>query len=550
MRTASRPQWLRVGLLLALLAAELLSLTARFEVPEFPPPLADLHAVGSGSLFHASKQLWQIVVWIAGSCFLILTPDLKGIAENLRRDSRGYRWLRWLGIHALAFLAFATLTFLIFEKPTDPARLSVVWFGGWLVLASLTLLSWLLAMAPGRSWLRLLRRERTGLLVGSALGVGVWMLIGMLVRQEAPLGQVGLWSALSGATLQVVHALLGLVYSDLVYEPDKLLVGTTPFPVEVSYACSGIEGVMLISVFLAIYLWLFRGRLRFPQVFWLFPLGIATAWLANAARIALLVVIGTSVSPEVALRSFHAQAGWVAFTLIAVGAIALSHRWRFFSLAEPSGAPLAQGRRLAVALLAPLLVLLAISMLTATVTNDFDWFYPLRVVAAGMVLWYFRDAYRGLGWTGSWHAFAIGAAVFVIWMFLEPKASADAVAPLPQADWVAVLWLTFRVLGSTIIVPLAEELAFRGYLMRKLIKGNFESVSLAHFTWLSFAASSILFGLMHGRWLAGTIAGMAYALAVYRRGQLGDAVLAHATTNALIAAWVVTQSNWNLWSRI
>lgn len=106
------------------------------------------------------------------------------------------------------------------------------------------------------------------------------------------------------------------------------------------------------------------------------------------------------------------------------------------------------------------------------------------------------------------------------------------------------------MLGSTITVPLAEELAFRGYLMRKLVRRNFESVPLTHFTWLSFAASSILFGLLHDRWFAGTIAGMAYALAVYRRGQLGDAIVAHATTNALIATWVIAGGNWSLWSRI
>ena len=37
---------------------------------------------------------------------------------------------------------------------------------------------------------------------------------------------------------------------------------------------------------------------------------------------------------------------------------------------------------------------------------------------------------------------------------------------------------------------------------------------------------------MHGRWLAGTIAGMCYALVMYRRGELGDAISAHAITNA------------------
>jgi membrane protease YdiL (CAAX protease family) len=58
----------------------------------------------------------------------------------------------------------------------------------------------------------------------------------------------------------------------------------------------------------------------------------------------------------------------------------------------------------------------------------------------------------------------------------------------------------------------------------------------------------VAFGALHGRWLAGTLAGLCYALALYRRGRLGDAVLAHATTNALIAADVLATGTWSLWS--
>ena len=110
------------------------------------------------------------------------------------------------------------------------------------------------------------------------------------------------------------------------------------------------------------------------------------------------------------------------------------------------------------------------------------------------------------------------------------------------------MWLIFRVLGSVITVPLAEELAFRGYLTRKLIAKDFETLPLGQFSWFSFIMASVLFGLLHERWLAGTLAGMAYALALYRRGQLGDAVIAHMTTNALIAVFVLTQGKWSLWS--
>jgi membrane protease YdiL (CAAX protease family) len=58
----------------------------------------------------------------------------------------------------------------------------------------------------------------------------------------------------------------------------------------------------------------------------------------------------------------------------------------------------------------------------------------------------------------------------------------------------------------------------------------------------------VLFGALHARWLAGALAGMLYAVAVYRRGELADAVLAHATTNALIAAYVLATGTWSLWA--
>ncbi|HYQ91227.1 MAG TPA: CAAX prenyl protease-related protein, partial [Candidatus Competibacteraceae bacterium] len=110
------------------------------------------------------------------------------------------------------------------------------------------------------------------------------------------------------------------------------------------------------------------------------------------------------------------------------------------------------------------------------------------------------------------------------------------------------VWLMFRILGSVITVPLAEELAFRGYLLRKLIAKDFNQVPFGQFSWWSFLLTSVLFGLLHRRWLAGTLAGMGYALALYRRGQLGDAVVAHMTTNALIALVVLTQARWSLWA--
>jgi CAAX prenyl protease-like protein len=149
----------------------------------------------------------------------------------------------------------------------------------------------------------------------------------------------------------------------------------------------------------------------------------------------------------------------------------------------------------------------------------------------------------------------IGVGVFAMWMALEPFAptapdahSVHAQALTNVAPWLAMLWIAFRALGSIVAVPIAEELAFRGFLLRKLVDDDFEAVPLGRFTWYSLLISSVLFGLLHGRWLAGSLAGGLFALALYRRGRMMDAIVAHATTNLLITVYVLSTGNWASWS--
>ena len=184
-------------------------------------------------------------------------------------------------------------------------------------------------------------------------------------------------------------------------------------------------------------------------------------------------------------------------------------------------------------------------MIAGAFTAGFEWLYPLRVLSVFAVLWAFRQSYAKLGWSWSWQAFALGGLTFLIWTLFslkKPGAEFERGAEwsvLPQG-WAPV-WVFIRLLGYVVAVPLAEELAFRGYLTRRLQAANFAEVPLGQFSWLSFVGSSVLFGALHGKyWLPGTMAGMLFALALYRRRRLGDAVIAHATVNALIAVYGIT----------
>src|SRR5262249_31854116 len=273
---------------------------------------------------------------------------------------------------------------------------------------------------------------------------------------------------------------------EVVCNPAHGEIGTPAFRVEISPECSGYEGVGLVAVFLAAYLGLFRRHLRFPQALLLLPLGTVAVYLANGVRIALLVLSGSHLSAAVAAGGLHSQAGWLAFNAIALGLALLARGLPFFAA---SGAQTErQEANPTAAYLAPLLVIVATAMITGAMSNGFDAFYPVRVFAAAAVLWYFRREYRGLGWSWSWVGLLAGVGVYLLWLALEPRgdnpaaaALASGLAELPRA--AALLWLICRVLGAVVTVPLAEELAFRGYLTRRLLARDFRTVPPGRFGW-------------------------------------------------------------------
>jgi CAAX prenyl protease-like protein len=273
------------------------------------------------------------------------------------------------------------------------------------------------------------------------------------------------------------------------------------------------------------------------------------------------VVIGASGWPAIARGGFHSQAGWLAFIAIALTLAAIVTKGGYFAKAGPSEAvqPMANSAEHAdptPAYVAPLAAVLAAAMIAGAFTAGFDWLYPVRVVAAACVLWSFRHHYRTLNWSWSPVAIALGAAAFLAWLALMPSPSHAAAA---AGDWPAALatvppagaaaWLLIRIAGYVVTVPIVEELAFRGFLTRKLIRADFQRVPLGAFTWISFAAASAIFGAFHGRfWLPATVAGMIFAVALYRKGSIGEAVQAHATTNGLIALYVFWTGRWFMWS--
>jgi CAAX prenyl protease-like protein len=168
-----------------------------------------------------------------------------------------------------------------------------------------------------------------------------------------------------------------------------------------------------------------------------------------------------------------------------------------------------------------------------------------------VVLWIYRRAYAQLDLRFSWRAPAVGAGVFLLWVacaaFMTSPASEPALLssmPAPARG----AWIGCRVLAAVFTVPIAEELAYRGYLLRRLTAPSFETVSYSAARWPALALSAVAFGITHaGLWLPGIAAGLAYGALAMRTNRLGECIAAHAVTNALLAVYVLGFGQWQLW---
>jgi exosortase E/protease (VPEID-CTERM system) len=441
------------------------------------------------------------------------------VAEGLRRVIS----LRWFAVH-LALLGTLTLG----SMARRDGRLTSVgawegWLLGWSALALATLASWCFAAMPPRFWANWIRRSPLALAGGAAVGLTA-IVVGDSLK--------GLWWVLDRPTFELVAILLRLLGQDTIAIPHDLVIGTSTFAVSIGPACSGLEGIGLISVFVAVYLWYRRRDLIFPRALLLVPIGVVAIWILNAVRIAALVLIG-KWNPDAAVKGFHSVAGWLLFNALACGLVWTS--WRFDIFARPHDDHPAPGP--AGAFLLPMLLLLASTTVARAFAPNLELLYPLGIVAGLVVLWLYRAELSVLPWDFSWLPIAAGGLVSALWFgWSRGAALGDTMMMggrvLTLRD--ASAWVVIGVAGALIAVPIAEELAFRGYVARRLISADFETVPFSQFSWLAFLGSSIAFGVLHTAWIPATLAGMVYAGVMYRRGRLTDAIVAHVTSCALL----------------
>jgi exosortase E/protease (VPEID-CTERM system) len=450
---------------------------------------------------------------------------LRGIGAR-PRDTQAKPNLPLLLVHAALASVFWLTTDRVFGRGKPPDGSPLLWLSLWAGLgaaSALTLLLGVLGTAPLR------RVASVSMLLALGVGGAAW---------AAGNAAQALWTPLTRATFALVVGLLSPFVSVTSF-PETSAVELRGFHIVIDPVCSGLEGIGLVTVLSLGFLAFFRAELRYPRALLLLPLGIGLVWLGNGLRVAMLLIIGAYWDPEIALGGFHSKAGWVLFCAITLGLSVLARRSRFFW----KEASVDEVENPTAAFLMPALTVIATGLVTGMFAPGFDALYGVRIVTAGIVLYAYRHYYLTLERRFDLVSVLAGLAVGVLWVL--PFSS--AARPEASIAGESAFWITLRIVGALLVAPICEELAFRGFLLRRLMASDFTSVSFRDWTPLAVIGSSLAFGMLHERWVAGTLAGIAFAAIQHRRGRLVDAVAAHAAANVVLCAWMLWTGDRSFW---
>ena len=186
------------------------------------------------------------------------------------------------------------------------------------------------------------------------------------------------------------------------------------------------------------------------------------------------------------------------------------------------------------------------------------WLYGVcSLVVLGLILW-LRPRYRGQDPAPPQilSSALLGLGAIVLWIGLDPwmprtGGPRDNTFPFEAAFQIGtvpgVLAILFRIFGAVLVVPIVEELFWRGFLMRTIIKPEFEEVPLGTFQPLSFYITTVAFALVHVEFGSAILFGLIAGWWFCRTKSLRAVIALHAAANLGLAVYVLITRNWFLW---
>ncbi len=183
------------------------------------------------------------------------------------------------------------------------------------------------------------------------------------------------------------------------------------------------------------------------------------------------------------------------------------------------------------------------------------WIFPLQTMTCAALLIWFRRDYEFQRFTRPILTLTIAIAVFLLWIapqaffHFAPRTVGFDPNRFSAHSPAYAATLALRFLRLVIVVPILEEIFWRGFLLRYFVHECFTRVAFGAFSWVSFAAVTVGFTVAHSvaDWPAALATGMLYNLVAYRTKSLTSCIAAHALTNLLLGLWIMRTGEWGFW---
>jgi uncharacterized protein len=185
----------------------------------------------------------------------------------------------------------------------------------------------------------------------------------------------------------------------------------------------------------------------------------------------------------------------------------------------------------------------------------------VRVLIISASIWFFSRKVldlRAPHWLAS---VALGVAVFVMWIapdalipgwrshwLFQNSVTGTVKTSIDPTEFANPLTVILRIARAALLVPILEELFWRGWLPRWLVNPDWEQVPLGRYTTFAFIGTAVLFAAEHGPfWEVGLLCGIIYNWWMWRTKSLGDLILVHGVTNLCLSLYVLVTKKWEYW---
>lgn len=183
------------------------------------------------------------------------------------------------------------------------------------------------------------------------------------------------------------------------------------------------------------------------------------------------------------------------------------------------------------------------------------WIFPLQTVVCGVLVARYWRAYAFERPRKLLVTTFVAILVLIIWVspqeIFGQNHRTEGFDPSVFAANPVLYWanLIFRFVRLVVVVPFVEEVFWRGFLLRYLIREDFRNVPFGTFAWSSFLWTSVLFGFEHaGPDLpAALVTGALFNFVAYRTRSLASCVLVHAMVNLLLGFYILATEQWGFW---